>query len=459
MPFGPTNAPAFYTAMMGAFQEEWENLFLQELESMPTIGGENIEIRPDSSILVGTKTVRTGSKVIIDDILLWSNNLELILLYFECICRVFKKYRVSFRLDKCEFLKERVEYVGHDLTPTGNCPAKSKFDLISDWKLPTTGQSLHSFVGLVNFYARYCPYFEIKIKPMRALIQTRYRTSIPLMAWSPELIALFEELKKDVTSSPVLTRFDPSQPMFLKTDWSAEGMGCILMQPARDEDSQAAVATLKETEDCLFDLKAGGPRLQPIAYGSRSCTIAEKTFHSFVGEAACGRWAIGQNRKFLWGTRFYWMCDCNAIKEILEYEGNIAMVSRWAQELLGYHFTVIHRSARMMVDVDGLTRRFGKPIAEYIMIAHIMSKRDQKMRPEAYRDDFTAIEKPTKTGDGDTKLDNPLIMLTHVNIRRVIDGIKPVDNGDIGTVLTIRTDPINIPPPMSYSTTQTPVCQ
>ena len=28
------------------------------------------------------------------------------------------------------------------------------------------------------------------------------------------------------------------------------------------------------------------------------------------------------------------------------------MVSRWAQELLGYHFSVIHRPARMMVDVD-----------------------------------------------------------------------------------------------------------
>ena len=34
-----------------------------------------------------------------------------------------------------------------------------------------------------------------------------------------------------VTVSPVLARFDPLKPTFLKTDWSAEGMGWILMQP------------------------------------------------------------------------------------------------------------------------------------------------------------------------------------------------------------------------------------
>ena len=31
MPFGPMNAPAFYTAMMGAFKVEWDKLFIQEL--------------------------------------------------------------------------------------------------------------------------------------------------------------------------------------------------------------------------------------------------------------------------------------------------------------------------------------------------------------------------------------------------------------------------------------------
>ena len=78
----------------------------------------------------------------------------------------------------------------------------------------------------------------------------------------------------------------------------------------------------------------------------------EAKLHSFVGEAACGRWAIAQNRKFLWGTHFYWICDCMAVQEILEYNGNIHVICRWAQELLGYNFTVLHRPAKMMADKE-----------------------------------------------------------------------------------------------------------
>ena len=48
-------------------------------------------------------------------------------------------------------------------------------------------------------------------------------------------------------------------------------------------------------------------------------------------EASAGRWGIGQNRKFLWGNFFYCVCDCAAVKKVLDYEGSISMIKRWAQ--------------------------------------------------------------------------------------------------------------------------------
>ena len=66
------------------------------------------------------------------------------------------------------------------------------------------------------------------------------------MEWSPDLIKLFEDIKICVTSSPVLVRYNPSKPTFLKTDWSAEGMGWILMQPADDKESIAATELILE---------------------------------------------------------------------------------------------------------------------------------------------------------------------------------------------------------------------
>lgn len=120
-----------------------------------------------------------------------------------------------------------------------------------------------------------------------------------------------------------------------------------------------------------------------MAFGSRSCTDTERAFHSFVGETACGRWSISQNRRFLWGNHFYWMCDCSAVKqEVLEYNGSISFVLWWAQELLCYNFTVVHRSAHMMVDVDGLSRR--PLITPHCLVALILSSKDRTNRPKAY---------------------------------------------------------------------------
>ena len=67
-------------------------------------------------------------------------------------------------------------------------------------------------------------------------------------------------------------------------------------------------------------------------------------------------------------THFYWICDCKSMSEVLEYDGNIAMVYRWAQEVLGYHFSVVHKPARMIIDIDSLTRRFGSLTAQYIQV-------------------------------------------------------------------------------------------
>jgi hypothetical protein len=157
MPFGPRNAPAFYTAMMGIFRDEWNALYL---------------------LLFPDATAHFGSRVIIDDILLWSTYLPALQNYFRCVCMVFTKYRVTFQLKKCAFITNRFKYVGHDITPDGNCPAISKFDLITDWPLPATGQSLISFIGLLSFYNIYSPWFEVSVKPLRVLERQHHRLPI-----------------------------------------------------------------------------------------------------------------------------------------------------------------------------------------------------------------------------------------------------------------------------------------
>ena len=122
------------------------------------------------------------------------------------------------------------------------------------------------------------------------------------MRWTPSLIKLFCDCKTHLVTFPFLLRFDSSRPICYKIDWSAGGMGYILMQLDASSGSIAEMKHLEDTGGCFFDLSLDGPRLRPALFGSRSNLPYESDFHSFVGEIACGRWIIATCRKYLWGT-------------------------------------------------------------------------------------------------------------------------------------------------------------
>ena len=127
--------------MMKNMKEEWDTLFHSRLHELGQLNGQAVIVSIAMEVYISEKKLVFGTKIIIDDILLWYSNVDALLIYFECNCRIFRKYRVSFRLDKCDFMKPTVEYVGHDITNDGNCPASSKFDIINNWHLPERSES------------------------------------------------------------------------------------------------------------------------------------------------------------------------------------------------------------------------------------------------------------------------------------------------------------------------------
>ena len=57
-----------------------------------------------------------------------------------------------------------------------------------------------------------------------------------------------------------------------------------MIQPAIDKEYHHVSAVLKDSGTCLFNLSPHGAQLQPILFGSRSCTDFERKYRSFVGE-------------------------------------------------------------------------------------------------------------------------------------------------------------------------------
>ena len=72
------------------------------------------------------------------------------------------------------------------------------------------------------------------------------------------------------------------------------------------------------------------------------------------------------------------------------------MVCRLAQELLGYQFSILHRSNKMMVGVDALLRRFVTLISQHCMIASILHNTDKIKILDAYDEALFSKEEKVK---------------------------------------------------------------
>ena len=124
MPFGPKNAPGFYSATMRSFKKEWDLIFTQTLRSIDTLDNNEVSVTETEEIYLNKTKLVSGICTNIDGIIIFYRNLDAIIIYLECFCKVFLKYKVRFRLDKFNFLKNRIKYVGHDVTKEGNCHAQ-----------------------------------------------------------------------------------------------------------------------------------------------------------------------------------------------------------------------------------------------------------------------------------------------------------------------------------------------
>jgi hypothetical protein len=168
---------------------------------------------------------------------------------------------------------------------------------------------------------------------------------------------LYDDIKKQLLSAPILQRADIKKRFYLKSDFSSLGLGFALCQP---DDSTAAISAMKREDaggPCEFDLLTKSElRLLLITFGSRKTIGNEKHFHSHPGECLAATWASTKNRHFLWGRPFTLMSDCTTINWLMSYKGHNHAVIRLQLELLSFWFTIGIRPVRMLEDANFFSR-------------------------------------------------------------------------------------------------------
>ena len=101
----------------------------------------------------------------------------------------------------------------------------AKVEAILNWRQPRNIFKVRSFLGLAGYYRRFVRDFSRIASPMTRLTRKRER-----FVWAEDCELAFQELKKRLTSAPVLIQPEPDLRYAVYCNISREGLGCVLMQ-------------------------------------------------------------------------------------------------------------------------------------------------------------------------------------------------------------------------------------
>ena len=124
--------------------------------------------------------------------------------HVRIVLRVLKENQLCAKVSKCEFWLWEVSFLGHVISKGGIVVDPSKVDAVSQWESPKSVFEVRSFLELVGYYRRFIEGFSKLAMPLTLL--TRKGQAC---VWDAKSEKSFQELKKRLTSAPVLILPNP----------------------------------------------------------------------------------------------------------------------------------------------------------------------------------------------------------------------------------------------------------
>ena len=168
----------------------------------------------------------TNKRTIIDDTVIWSDNVED---NFRQVCQLLEvcsKAGLIFNSDKFQFGKDTVDFAGLEITSYGVRPSKKFLDAIMAFPRPENISEVRSFFGMVNQVSFSFAMSEI-MEPFRHLLRPDTQ-----FLWSPALQNSFDKAKERIVEAVKdgVQHFEKHRPTCLACDWSKAGIGFFLLQ-------------------------------------------------------------------------------------------------------------------------------------------------------------------------------------------------------------------------------------
>ena len=174
--------------------------------------------------------------------------------HLETLRELFARARqanVKLRPSKARVGYTQIEFLGSIISEGQVKPNPESIEKIINAPIPRTKKGVRSLVGCINWLRKYLPKAAKLLKPITDLTSKK---ASEIVQWGPTQESSMSEIRRILTSSPVLSIYDPKKEHVVQTDASNEYIGGTLLQLENDG------------------------LLHPIMYASRKCVDREMRY-------------------------------------------------------------------------------------------------------------------------------------------------------------------------------------
>jgi len=190
-------------------------------------------------------------------------------------------------------------------------------------------KQLRAFLGLASFYRKYVPNFAVIAAPLSNATRKGNPNEI---VWNDSRDKALQELKKRISTPPILRLPDVSQPFIVQTDASHVGIVAVLLQ-----------------EDAMGEQR-------PVAFASQKLQPRESNYSTIERECLAIVWEVTKFQEYVYGAEFIVEINHGPLQYLRQAKFQKGRLMRWALTLQPYRFLLRAIRGQDNVGADCLSR-------------------------------------------------------------------------------------------------------
>ena len=243
--------------------------------------------------------------------------------HLRVVLKILRENQLYAKFSKCQFWLDSVAFLGHVISAEGVYVDPQKIEAIVNWKPPTNVTEIRSFLGLAGYYRKFVEGFPKLAAPLTKLTRKEEK-----FVWSEACQQSFDELKRKLTSAPVLTLPSGQNGYTMYCDASRQGLGCVLMQHEN-----------------------------VIAYASRQLKKHEQNYPTHDLELAAVVFALRIWRHYLYGVPCRIFTDHKSLQYLFTQKELNMRQRRWVELIKDYECTIEYHPGKANVVANALSRK------------------------------------------------------------------------------------------------------